>query len=178
MKDTILKFFYFLFCLIISTLIVILICFIEGKVSDTDLLFNYIMTISIFSSFIAICVWSIKYKSLFEKLIIFFCILFFNMLVIYIGPLTTNRSLSTFVYFYAVEKNEVNKNLYDESYYKDFVYRRYLDGDKMGFLTCDESKCKPNIRTKIFYYILYPLSKITASDKHYKEFRKFADDKS
>lgn len=175
MKDLFLKFLFFCFVILVSTVFVIGICYFQAKIFDTDYLLNYTLIISIICSILAVCVWSIKYKDNFEKFLVFICILFFNMLLIYIGPLTVNRSLSTFIYFYTVENRSVKKDFYEESYYKDFVARRYTDGQIFGFLSCEDNVCRPNIRTKMFYYFLYPIGKITASDKHYKEFKTFMD---
>ena len=175
MNNNISKIICLCLCFVISTFFVFLICYLQAKIFDTDYLLNYTLIIAIICSVLAVCVWTIKYKDNFEKFLVFISILFFNMLLIYIGPLTVNRSLSTFIYFYSVENGSVKKDLYKEAYYKDFVARRYTDGQIFGFLSCDEAVCKPNIRTKMFYYVLSPIGKITASDKHYKEFKAFMD---
>lgn len=175
MQSNLSKFVVFFCCWLLSIALVLLVCFLQAKVYDTDYLFNYTFLISFVVAFVCVALWNIRYKDIFENILLFSFLLCFNMLLIYIAPLTVNRSLSTFIYFYSVENKQISKKIYEDGYYNDFVIRRFEDGENFGFLECDKNLCKPNIKTKIFYYILMPLGKITLSDKHYKEFKRFAD---
>ena len=178
MSNNFYKFLWLILCGMVSTIVVCTICFCQAKIFDTDYLLNYTFIISAIASLAAVLVWNIKNKDSFENFLTFMIFLFFNMLLIYIGPLTVNRSLSTFIYLYAVQNGEIKKDIFDENYNSAFMSRRFYDGEKFGFLNCDNEVCKPNIRTKIFYYILYTTGKLTASDKHYKEFKEFVDNKN
>lgn len=171
------KFLKFTLLITASIFATLLICLIHSIFYNYNIMFNFTILIPIFVSISAIGIWKIKYKDAFEGFLVFWVILLCSLLVMYIGPFTINRSLSTFIYFYAVENGEINKNNYDKTYLDEFIKRRYDDGEKFGFLDCNNDICRPNIKTRIFYYILSPLGKITTSDKYYKQFKSIQNKK-
>lgn len=164
----------FILSLIISVAITIVLINIIANFNLTHILFSFTFLLSLISSLLALLIYKCIMKSdnFYEHILITTNMILFNMLFIYIGPLTVNRSLSTFVYFYAVENKKVPQNIYNESFFKDFAARRIKDGHNFGFLECkNDEYCYPNLKTKVFYNILYPIGKITQSETKYIEFK-------
>ena len=86
-----------------------------------------------------------------------------------------DRSLSSFIYFYSIENKKITTDIFKPEYIEPYVQRRFLDGEKLGFLKCSDNICKPTLKTKITYYLLLPVAKITRTDKEYKKFKNFMD---
>ena len=165
------KFLKFILLIIISVFLTFLMCLIHSKYYDDSILFNFTILIPVIVSILSVFIWALKYKDLFERFLVFTSILLCSLLIMYVGPFTINRSISTFIYFYTVENGQINKNDFNQAYLKKFINRRYKDSVDFGFLDCEDNICKPNIKTRIFYYILRPIGKITASDSYYKQFK-------
>ena len=109
--------------------------------------------------------------------LVFLCYFLSISFFSYLGPTTVDRSLSVFVYFYAVEENGIPENYQNERYFKDFTKRRLEDGIKTGMLSKEGNIYKPTIKSKILYGIFYPISVITGTDETYKKFKKSVKEK-
>ena len=101
-----------------------------------------------------------------------------STIFIYFGPVTLDRSLSSFIYFYSVENGQITRNIYDENYFSTYIQRRFEDGEKIGFLECDEHYCRPTLRTKFVYYVLYPCGIASKTLNEYYKFDKMMDNKT
>ena len=107
-----------------------------------------------------------------------FCTYFLiSSIFIYFGPVTLDRSLSAFIYFYSVENKEINTDIFDAEYFDKYIQRRFDDGEKIGFLKCYNSICKPTIKTKIVYYTLYPCGKLSKTLTEYDKFKSMLEKK-
>ena len=140
-------------------------------------LFFSAFAIAFFSAFLAFLVWLKFYKEKFEGFLVFMALFFVSVIFIYFAPVTLDRSLSSFIYFYAVENGEIKKDIYDEKYFSKYIERRFTDGDKIGFLNCSDEICKPTIKTKIVYYLLYPCGKFSNTMDEYEKFKQMMNAK-
>lgn len=154
------------------------ITYIYTKITDGVLFFSAFI-IAFISSCAAFLLWLKKNKNPFENFLVLLTFILFNTLFVYFGPVTIDRSLSSFIYFYAVENKTISASkIYNEEYFKPYIQRRFDDGVKIGFLKCDNSGlCTPKLKTKITYYSLCPIAKITGTLGEYKEFKKMMDDR-
>lgn len=164
---------YFL-CLIITTAIMLSVIFIYTKFTNGVLFFSAFL-IAILSSIIGVLLWVLNNKNFFENFLVLMTFSMFNILFVYFGPVTLDRSLSSFIYIYSAENGKITKNIYDENYFNKYILRRFEDGEKIGYLKCDNNYCYPTIKTKITYFILFPLGKISGTLKNYDEFSAVID---
>ena len=134
-------------------------------------LFFSAFLIAVTVSAILASIWQIKHKNLFESLLCFISLSLICINAISLSPLYVDRSLSVFVYLYSVENKTIPKDIFNEQYYKKYANRRIQEAEKMYFLKCDENACAPTIKSKIAYFILVPVAKITNSFANYKEFK-------
>lgn len=174
MKEFLKKFSYFILCLLIGILTII--AAFNILIKQGDVVYFKVYPIAILGTIIASIGWIIKYKDLFENFIVSFAYLCFFCFFLFIGPATLERSLSVFIYFYSVQNGSIKQNYYDETFFQNFVTRRYDDGQKIGFLKCNsDGLCKPTLKTKILYRIFYPYGKLTKCLYYYDEFKKSID---
>ncbi len=162
-------------CLIVSTVFMLLVTYIYTLNKDHGVLFFSAFFIAIVSSVAGWGLWYIKNKNLFENFLVVFTYILFNILFIYFGPVTMDRSLSSFIYFYSVERGEIPVEIFNDEYFRPYVKRRFEDGEKIGYLNCQDRVCKPKLKTRITYYVLYPLGRITNTLTAYDEFKVMAD---
>ena len=174
------KFIAFVFYLIITNLTMLLFIYFYTKLMRNVLFFDAIFIAFICSLVIGIIWVHYNKNKLFENFLVIFSAALFNIIFIYLGPITLDRSLSSFIYFYAVEKGEINADVvFDEAYFKPYIKRRFTDGEKIGFLSCsDDNICKPTQKTKIIYRVLYPLGKVSHTLENYKNFKSHINQKN
>lgn len=170
------KLIYFTLCGFISAFITTLLIFLFIKF-DLGVLFFYAFGLSFLGSLAGTAFWYIKYRELFETFLVFLCYFLTISFLAYLGPTTVDRSLSVFVYFYAVEENGIPENYQNERYFKEFTQRRLDDGIKTGMLSKEGHIYKPTIKSKMLYGIFYPTAVITGTDKAYKTFKKSVKEK-
>ena len=166
----VLRFFGCLFISLVSMLV--LTCIYKSIFSEGVFFFNAFV-LAVLGAVIGLGVWIIANKNFFENFLIFLVFSMFNTLFIYFGPVTLDRSLSSFIYFYSVQNGSVSRNIFKSEYFEPYVQRRFSDGDKIGYLKCDETCCYPTFKTKLTYRILYPLGKLSNTLNDYKEFKDF-----
>ena len=170
-KKKIRYFIAYLFMVLFLTLIII--SFFSYSLNKV-LFFNSFLIALIVSVCFAY-IWYVKNKNIFET---FLCFLIFALISINmsaLAPVFIDRSLSVFTYFYAVENGIIPNNIYNEKYFKEFSLRRIEDANNMLFLKCNDNECIPTIKSKLAYYILMPIGKITNSMKNYNEFKNVLD---
>ena len=115
-----------------------------------------------------------KYKDIFETILVFISYAASLALIIYMGPVTLDRSLSSFIFIYAAQEGSIPADIYDETYFRPFAERRFKDGEKMNFLNRDNNGfCTPTWKSKLTYRVLYPLAHFTQTDDSYQQFRSF-----
>lgn len=165
------KFLIFIGGLILSLILMLPITYIYQLKNDNVLFFSG-FTIAITASILGFCVWIKYFKEPFETVLVLLIYILFNTIFIYFGPVTLDRSLSSFIYFYSVENKEISSEIFNEEYFKPYIKRRFKDGEIFGFLKCENDICHPTLKTKITYYTLYPLGKITGTLKEYKNFER------
>ena len=170
------KLIYFTLGGFISAFITTVLIFLFIKF-DLGVLFFYAFGLSFLGSLAGTAFWCLKYKEKFETFLVFLCYFLSISFFSYLGPTTVDRSLSVFVYFYAVEENGIPENYQNERYFKDFTKRRLEDGIKTGMLSKEGNIYKPTIKSKILYGIFYPISVITGTDETYKKFKKSVKEK-
>ena len=136
-----------------------------------NVLFFNALKIAFLSALIGGLFWYKYNKDKFELFVVTVSYIFCTSMFIYLGPVTVDRSLSSFIYFYSAENGSIPTHILDKEYFEPFVARRFSDGELIGMLKCDENHCEPRIKAKILYYILYPLSQITKTNKNYEIFR-------
>lgn len=164
------KFFAFIsigiFCLILAIIsLYLLFSYNTGLV----LLYTPYMILAV--SFIGVLIWSVWYKDLFEKILIYVtytCSLFAFVILI---PLAVERSLSSFIYFYTVEQGYFDKRFVSNEYMSDFLDKRLIDGVKGKFLRQEGDLYYPTFKTKVFYNILNPFGILTGTLKNYEVFK-------
>ncbi len=102
----------------------------------------------------------------------------FNILYSFYITIILDRSLSGFIYFYTVENKSISMDIYNESYFRPFVERRFEDGQQLGFLECDSKTrtCTPTLKNKFIYYVTYPIGKLTGTLKNYDRFKIFMEE--
>ena len=171
------KLLQFMFCLIIATVSMLIYTYIYKSTQPEGVFFFNAFIIALLGGITGTIIWTIKNKDLFENFLIFLVFSMFNTLFIYFGPVTLDRSLSSFIYFDSVQYGSVSKDIFDDTYFEPYVQRRFTDGAKIGYLKCDDVNCYPTLKTKITYTILYPLGKLTNTTQDYENFKKFYNKK-
>ena len=144
---------------------------------NTGVLFFSAFVIAIISGILSSVIYTLKDRDIFTDILVIFSYVLFNLFFIYIGPVTLDRSLSSFIYFYSVENGSIDMDIYREDYFRPYIQRRFEDGEKIGYLKCENGICKPTLKTKITYGILYPIGKISNVLQNYDNFSEFVDNK-
>ena len=147
------------------------------KTFSEGVLFFSAFGIAFIAALLSFFIWRIFYKENFESFLIFSTLFFISVIFIYFAPVTLDRSLSSFIYFYSVENKEIPRDIYEEKYFSEYIDRRFTDGEKIGFLSCDKKNCKPTLKTKIVYYLLYPCGKISNTTTEYNKFKSMLKNK-
>lgn len=169
------KFFCYLFSLLISIAFLFFVIFLFNKLKGDEILYFNSIKFAFVSSIIGFLFWIKFYKDLFENFAVFLSLLFICIFTSYIGPTTLDRSLSSFMFFYSVENGYISKDIKDEKYIDDYLKRRYSDAVKIGYFNCDDKNCYPTFKTKMTYYLFYPIGKLTSTLDNYYEFKSMAD---
>ena len=102
-------------------------------ITPDEVLF-YTPYVILLDTLIFIYFWLIKYKDKFEAFLIYCCFACMNFSFIFLAPYAVDRSLSTFIFFNAVENNGFNENSVSAKYMNDFYTRRLKDGVNGNFL--------------------------------------------
>lgn len=165
------KLLYYFLSLILSTILMLLVTSLYTCFEKHGVLFFSAFFIAFLCSFIGLGVWYIKYKNGFENFLIILTFIMFNTLFVYFGPVTLDRSLSSFIYFYSVEENSIPRDIFNKEYFEPYVQRRFEDGEKIGYLKCSEQFCYPTLKSKLTYWVFYPFGRLTGTLSNYDEFK-------
>ena len=143
-------------------------------------LFFSAFIIAFLCSFAGLVFWIKKQKEPFETFLVFLTYFLFSASFLYFGPVTLDRSLSAFIYFYAVENGSISSDIYknNDQYFEPYVKRRFTDAEKIGFLKCSSGVCFPSLKAKFLYYSLYPFGKLTKTLVNYDEFKIMMNERS
>lgn len=169
------KFFCYFYSLLASIAFLFFIIFLFNKLKGSEILYFNSIKFAFVSSIIGFLLWIKCNKDIFENFTVFLSQLFICIFVAYIGPTTIDRSLSSFMFFYSVENGYISKNIKDEKYIDNYLKRRYSDAEKIGYFKCDAQNCYPTLRTKITYFLFYPMGKISSTLDNYYEFKTMAN---
>ena len=134
------------------------------------------MPLFIFSaSLIGVYIWWLKFKDLFCSILLYLTYVGFGFAFVFLVPFAVERSMSTFVFFYAAQNGSIPElNLSQE--YKDYFFKKRIeDGVKGNFLVKEGNVYKPTLRTKIYYHLLYPFGVATNMLNNYETFVKEID---
>lgn len=115
-------------------------------------------------------IWHKKYADVFESFLVYISYVCAGFAFIFLAPIAIERSLSLFVFFYAVENDGYPASSVSDSYKELFFEKRLKDGVDGGFLTIQGNSYKPTIKAKTFYAILYPLGYATNALQNYHAF--------
>lgn len=126
----------------------------------------------ILGAMVATGIWYIWQKDLFETIIIYCCYVTAGFSFVFLAPYAVDRSLSTFIFFYAVEHNGFPADKISDEYMRQFYNRRLSDSTLGNFLEKDGDIYRPKWRAKAYYHMMYPIGIITNSLKNYQEFVK------
>ena len=129
----------------------------------------------VLSSVVGLGVWLIKYRYLFEALLVFFTYFGVGFAFIVMAPIAVDRSLSSFIFFYAVEHESFPQVELSSDYKTIFFQKRFDDAMKGNFLVKENDVYKPTFRAKLYYGLFYPLGMITNSLENYHAFAKEVD---
>lgn len=144
---------------------------------SSGLVLLYTPYLVMFASFVGIAVWLIKFREKFEIFLVYITYITSLFSFVILLPLAAERSLSSFIYFYTVEKGSFHYHTLSKEYLNDFVKKRLDDGIKGGFLIKKDKKYLPTTKTKIFYNLLYPLGEMTGTLENYKKFKSTCEHK-
>lgn len=170
------KFKLYILGLIVSILTMFPITYIYTTYKQGVLFFSAFI-IAFCCSFIGFFIWRKYYKEKFENFLVFCTYFLISSIFIYFGPVTLDRSLSAFIYFYSVENTEINTDIFEKKYFDKYIQRRFDDGEKIGFLKCEKNICKPTLKTKLVYYSLYPCGKLSKTLTEYDKFKAMLEEK-
>ena len=138
---------------------------------NNGVLFFSAFNIAIISGILSSTIYLAIYRDKFTYFTILLSYILFNALFIYLGPVSLDRSLSSFIYFYSVENGKIRQDIFDEKYFRPYIQRRFDDGVKIGYLKCDNEICYPTAKTKMTYKLLHPLSKFSGVIHNYNDFK-------
>ena len=117
-------------------------------------------------------IWWKRYKNAFGAFLMYVasasCLFPFLMCV----PIVVERSLSCFIYFYAVEEGHVAASQIPQDFNQAFIQKRFDDGVEGNFLRQQDGQYVPTFRTKVFYTVYYPLGRLTHTLPNYQHFKK------
>ena len=125
-----------------------------------------------FSALLAVGIWYLRQKDLFETIIVYCCYITAGFSFVFLAPYAVDRSLSTFIFFYAVEHNGFPETAISDEYMQNFYHRRLSDGTLGNFLEKDGNIYRPTWRAKVYYNVMYPVGIITNSLSNYQNFIK------
>ena len=169
-KNIVYRFILF-FCLLFLTLVFGLgICYITFQNNTGLLMFKMLGWLFIISTFPFIF-WCKKYKNVFESFLVSMTCFSVVFSFIMFAPCVVERSLSTFIFFYAAETGKITKESISSQYISTFISKRFNDGVESSFLTYENEIYHPTFKTKLFYWIYYPLGKITNTLTNYNTFK-------
>ena len=163
------KFSIFLICAILNVTILCIMLYELFYVTPDKVLF-YTPYVIILNTLIFAYIWLRKYKDKFESFLIFCCFACMNFSFIFLAPYAVDRSLSTFIFFYAVKHNGFHENSVSSKYMNDFYRRRLKDGVNGNFLVKKDNIYYPTIRSKLYYSLMYPIGVSTNSLGNYQLF--------
>lgn len=170
------KLFYYILSLFFSLIFLFLITYIFNVLDRNSVLYFNSIKFAILASVLGFLLWLKKFpNNIFEQITVYVSQLFICLFVAYIGPMTLDRSLSSFMIFYSVQNGSISKDIKDEIYFDDFIKRRYNDAIKIGYFNCDEKICFPTYKAKLTYYLFYPTGILTHSLGNYYNFKAMAD---
>ena len=112
-----------------------------------------------------------KLKNLFETFIVYISYVGVGFAFIFLAPFAVDRSLSTFIFFYAVEHQAYPSHQISNEYMHHFFEKRLDDGVKGGFLIKENNLYKPTARAKFYYTLLHPLGSATNMLDNYNTFK-------
>ena len=168
--------FYFLSLVVGVILSFLLVLLFNIFAKDVILFFNAIK-ISCLASVFGFSIWKIFNKgNFFEDFVVYLSELFICLFMVYIGPTTVDRSLSSFMIFYSVENKKLPNAIKNEKYINDYFERRYKDGINIGYFKCDKDFCYPTKKAQIIYYAFYPIGKVTKTLENYYDFKKMMNE--
>ena len=147
--------------------------FFATYIHETSLFFKALL-LALVCAGAGVLLYRRRYTDVFETILVFISYAASLALFIYMGPVTLDRSLSSFVFIYAAQEGSIPADIYTETYFRTFVERRFKDGEKMNFLNCDnKGLCTPTWKSKLTYQVLFPLAQFTKTDSSYLQFRNF-----
>ena len=138
---------------------------------EKGVLFFDAFVIAFLCSLVGFFIYRKFYKEGFEGFLVFCTYFFLSSMFVYLGPVTLDRSLSSFIFMYSVEKGEITTDIFDKDYFYTYIQRRFEDGEKIGFITCKDNICKPTIKSKLLFNTLYPIGKVSKKLDNYDEYR-------
>lgn len=154
---------------IVYSVILVTLLYFASK-NGSGLLLLYAPWFVILGSLIGLFLWWYIFKNVFETMLVYLLYVCFGFAFIFLAPIAIDRSLSTFIFFYAVEHNGIAKNNYSNHYMVDFFDKRFNDALKGNFLIYEDGIYKPTYRAQVYYYIFYPLGYMTHTLENYKQF--------
>ena len=139
---------------------------------NAGVLFFSAFGIAAFSGGLSSIIYLIIDRDKFTYFTVILSYILFNILFIYLGPVSLDRSLSSFIYFYSVENGKISRDIFNEEYFRPYIQRRFDDGVKIGYLKCDDENCYPTVKTKLTYKFLLPISNFSGVIYNYRDFEK------
>ena len=137
----------------------------------------FYMPLFIFASaFIGVLVWFYKFYDKFEAFLVYVSYVCFGFSFVFLVPFAVERSLSTFILFYAAQHDGIPQIELSQNYKNIFFKKRFDDALKGNFLVQEGDVYKPTFRTKLYYGLLYPLGKVTDMLGNYELFEKEIDE--
>ena len=138
--------------------------------SGSGLLLSYAPWFIIFGAFIGLFLWWYIFKNFFETILVYLLYVCFGFAFIFLAPFAVDRSLSTFILFYAVEHDGISNKHFSNQYMVDFFDKRFDDAVKGKFLVYEDGVYKPTYRAEAYYYMLYPLGFAAHMLGNYEQF--------
>ena len=120
---------------------------------------------------VSVAVWQKVYKNGVESFLVYVASASFLFAFLLCAPFVVERSLSCFVYFYAVEEGKIAPHQIPASFTGPFIQKRFDDGVNGHFLQKQGDFYVPTARAKLFYAVYKPLGKLTNTLPNYKHFK-------
>jgi len=120
---------------------------------------------------ISVVVWWKHYNNGFESFLVYIASASFLFAFLLSAPFVVERSLSCFVYFYAVEEGSISVNQIPNSFMEPFIQKRFNGGVSGHFLEKKGERYVPTTRAKLFYAVYYPLGQLTNTLSNYQHFK-------
>lgn len=138
---------------------------------STGLVLLWLPLLILGCALISLGIWWKRYKNVFESFLVYVtsvCVLFSFLLLV---PIVVERSLSCFVYFYAVEQGGISVSQIPPEFSNQFIQKRFDDGVVGHFLEKQGERYLPTSRSRLFYTIYHPLGKLTNTLSNYQRFK-------